>query len=342
MRSQKDARKAMLGVGLARANPTQNQELACANAPMLDSPPPSSNRVIAGAVGAISRSLDQFQNQMKEVQDLVAAGNVVIEIDTDLVDGSIVRDRLEIDSVQQAELIESIRLSGQQVPILVRINPNALGRYQIAYGHRRVAACRALGRKVLGVVKSLSDRDLLVAQGQENNARSDLSFIERATYALKLEEHGLDRGSIMAALSCDKADASKLISVARAVPPELVAAIGPARKAGRPRWLGLVEMLSGETAQAVLAPVLKDPAFLQAVSDERFNRIFESLHAKPKRGGSWDVWRANDGREVVRIARSERVVNLEINQKLAPDFGEFVVARLPELFQAFAAKRPAG
>ena len=64
------------------------------------------------------------------------------------------------------------------------------------------------------VVRQMSDAELVVAQGQENSARRDLSFIERALYAAKLEEAGFDRETIMAALNVDKTGLSRLISVA--------------------------------------------------------------------------------------------------------------------------------
>ena len=64
------------------------------------------------------------------------------------------------------------------------------------------------------MVRQLSDRELVVAQGQENSARADLSFIERARFALHLEVAGYDRETIISALSVDKTTVSRLISVA--------------------------------------------------------------------------------------------------------------------------------
>lgn len=332
MTSHKGNRNAMLGLGLARANfspmPEHNEAAA-----------PGAERVMSGAVGAVSRSLDHFQNQMKAVQDLVASGSSVVELDADLIEDSILKDRLEIDEISQAGLIASIQLNGQQVPILVRQHPSLTGRYQIAFGHRRVAACRTLGRKVAAVVRMLNDKELLIAQGQENSARRDLSFIERASFALKLEQRGLDRDAIMAAMSTDKTELSKLLSVARAVPAEIISAIGPAAKAGRPRWLGMAEGLASQKTNKKLPAVLEQLEFRQLTSDERFNRVFDILHAKPKRGSSGDSWKAPDGREIARIIRSDRVWTLAIDQKQAPDFGQYVHDRLPGLYQAFAAEK---
>jgi ParB family chromosome partitioning protein len=47
-----------------------------------------------------------------------------------------------------------------------------------------------------------------------------LSFIERAAFALTLEEAGFQRSVIQSALSIDRAEVSKLIAVAKAVPAD--------------------------------------------------------------------------------------------------------------------------
>ena len=56
-------------------------------------------------------------------------------------------------------------------------------------------------------------RRLVLAQGKENSERRDLSFIERAMFAVHLEERGFDRNVVMAALSVDKSEAAKLFAV---------------------------------------------------------------------------------------------------------------------------------
>ena len=128
-----------------------------------------------GAIGAVSRSIDQLKSQ------------AVIELATHLIDASFIEDRLGTSPEDHASLLASIREHGQQVPILVRPNPQQEGRYQIAYGHRRLRAAIELERPVRAIVKPLTDEQLVVAQGQENSARTNLSFIERALFAAQLE-----------------------------------------------------------------------------------------------------------------------------------------------------------
>lgn len=331
MSSQKDIRRAMLGAGLAVANsvsPSSGETVA----------PPKSERVVAGAIGAVSRSLDQFQSDLQTAQDLVASGAAVIDLDPAEIDASDLKDRLEINTDDHTALANAIRENGQQVPILVRPHPDMPGRYQVAYGHRRLAACRDIGFRVRAVVRKLTDRELFVAQGQENSARKDLSFIERALFARRLEERGIDREAIMSALDVDKTEVSKLISVARAVPSDLVEAIGPAPKAGRPRWLALAERSSRARIQRSVTALISSDDFRARPTDDRFKLVFDAMAPNAKQKPKAQKWVSEDGTNIARIDRNETACVLSINEKSAPMFGQFLIDQLPVLYAAFKAQ----
>ena len=193
---------------------------------------PDRPRYAKGAIGAISRSVADLQ------------ARALIEIDPMQIDGGGLQDRLESDSAEDAALRDSIAEYGQQVPVLVRPHPEQEGRFQIVYGRRRVLALRELGRPVKALVRQLDDRDLVIAQGQENTARRDLSFIEKASFARQMQEAGYDRKIIGDTLSMDKTLISRLISVIDRIAPQIVQAIGAAPSVGRDRWLALAEAIT--------------------------------------------------------------------------------------------------
>ena len=182
---------------------------------------------------------------------------------------------LALIPTELADLVAQIREHGQQVPILVRPHPEANGRYQVAYGHRRLAAVKELGIKVRAVIRELSDDQLVVSQGQENNARTNLSYIERALFAARLEDRSFSREVIMAALNVDKAALSKMISVVRQIPIELIEAIGAAPEVGRRRWMEFAEKLPKAKIelQALLASLSADNS-----SDQRFQEAVDALN----------------------------------------------------------------
>ena len=217
-------------------------------------------RAQKGAIGAVSRS----------IADLKARS--VIELDPDLIEAGGLQDRLESDAVDDSALARSIGEYGQQVPVLVRPHPDHDGRYQIDYGRRRVLAMRALGQPVKALVRDLDDRALVLAQGQENTARRDLSFIETVNFARQLQDAGYDRKVICDALSVDKTLASRMLSVAGRLSPALIEAIGAAPSVGRDRWLALADLVEAG-GDAVTAAV-------GDTSDARFQAVWDHLTAK--------------------------------------------------------------
>ena len=161
----------------------------------------------SGAFGSVVREIDALAakaDAAREIEARLTAGEIVVELDPSEIDASFVADRLSQDDDEFQALVQAIRERGQDSPILVRRHPDAETRYQVAFGHRRVRAAQVLGRPVRAVVKQLTNRDLVLAQGQENSARANLSFVERALFARRLEEIGQDRETIMSALGVDK------------------------------------------------------------------------------------------------------------------------------------------
>ena len=290
-----------------------------------------------GAVGAMSRSLERISADIdaaKALEQRLLAGADVVELDSSTIDSSFVSDRLDEGAEGCAALAASIREHGQQVPILVRPHPEVSGRYQIAYGHRRLRALRDLGLKVRAVVRSLTDEQLVIAQGQENSARRDLSFIERASFAVLLEDRGFGRETIMAALTVDKTELSRLISCRRSLPDELVLAIGAAPKAGRRRWMEMAESLQGIDASKAWLGIRADPAFQKLDSDARFLRMFAAVSNRSPPRKSPD-WIDDGGKKIARIDDDAGWLRISIDKAVDADFGAFLVDQLPALFRAY-------
>jgi ParB family transcriptional regulator, chromosome partitioning protein len=225
----------------------------------------------AGAVNAVRSAFSDIERENAALRAAAADGERVLEIDAGLIDPSPFPDRFpDPDDASFAVLRESIAARGQEVPVLLRPHPASPGRYQTAYGHRRVRALGELGRPVRAVIRDLSDDALAAAQGVENAARTDLSYIERAVFALRLEEAGRPRAIVQDALAIDKAAASKLVAVARAIPAPVIAAIGRAPRAGRPRWQSFADALANPNALPRVRQRIAAPDFAALDSDARF------------------------------------------------------------------------
>jgi ParB family chromosome partitioning protein len=316
-------------LGAADASPAS--ELAAANSPLN---PPARPRAPAGAVRAMSLTLDKIEEESRALRTALSTGAAIVELDPEAIDAAFIADRLPgPDDAEFEALKQSIAAHGQTVPILVRPHPTQAGRYQAAYGHRRLRAARALGAKVRAVVRTLDDHELVLAQGIENSARRDLSFIERALFALALEKSGYDRPVIMAALSTDKTELSKMLTTGRALPEAIVRAIGPAPRAGRRRWMQLAELLkSREAARRVEIELCGlDP---QTDTDARFVRALTAAAAPAPRPAP-EMIRGADGAPLARVRRDGAATLLRFDEKTAPDFADFVATRLAALYEEF-------
>lgn len=179
---------------------------------------------------------------------------------TRLIDPSSVRMSAVMDRIDPSdgleELISSIQEHGQKVPVLVRRTED--GAFEIVYGRRRLLACRELGRKVRATVMDMTDEEALIAQGVENNARQDPSFIERALFVAgiirelgKTDETRKNAQTIAyRALQIDESLVSRMNRIANGIPIELIHAIGPAHGVGRRVWEKLFRLCEKDISRA--------------------------------------------------------------------------------------------
>ncbi|WOI58220.1 plasmid partitioning protein RepB [Palleronia sp. LCG004] len=226
-------------------------------------------RYSKGAIGAVSQSIADLKTRS------------IVDLDPFTIEAGGLQDRLEHDDADHALLMDSLKTYGQQVPILVRHHPETADRYQIVYGRRRVLALRDLGQPVKAMIRDLDDREAIMAQGQENSARRDLSFIERVNFARQMIEAGYDRKIIGDALSTDKTLISRMISISESLPVELIETIGAAPGIGRDRWLDFSRRWTEaeydiEDAETMLSSCPSDG------SDARFDYLHEWLTRKDR------------------------------------------------------------
>ena len=290
------------------------------------------------AMGLTLKDLSDEANEARALRAQLNSGAHVIDIDPNSIDPSFVRDRLEAHEGEDFEVFKaSIDQDGQQVPVLVRPSVEEEGRYQAAYGHRRIAALKALGRPVRAIVRNLTDEQLVVAQGKENTDRRDLSFIERALFAARLEDRGFSRLAIAASLSLQKGNLSTMVSIARHIPEEVIVAIGAAQKVGRPRWEQLAELL--KHAGQKWRDAIEEPSFTSLPSDQRFERIFKAVSRRAEKLAQ--VVSSAEGRPVASARRTKVLTHLTINNRHVPEFADYLLEQIPEIYAAFQRRKDA-
>ncbi len=288
---------------------------------------PAKPRYKTGAIGAVSQSIAELKRRS------------VVDIDPGLIENAGLLDRLDDDDGLEA-LMESIARYGQQVPVLLRPHPEEEGRFQVVYGRRRVTALSRLNQPVKAMIRDLDDRDLVLAQGQENTARRDLTFIEKANFAWQMRQEGYKREVICDALHVDKTVISRMLSIAERIGQDLIHAIGAAPSVGRDRWLKLAELVERVDWDPVTLAVGK-------TSDARFDETMRLLEKydpgpqtprkKPRKPPAPrpEVLRGPEGQQIAQISERGRKVTLTFDRNKAGGFESWLIANLAEIHRSW-------
>jgi ParB family chromosome partitioning protein len=321
---------------MSRENPFAKLDMASISA---NQTPTKPGYGMTGAAKTVVRSIEDMAENTKKLME----GEVIVDLDPRLIDVSFVADRLSDDDEEFQELLRAIKESGQTTPILVRPSSTDANRYMVVFGHRRLKVARALGVPVRAIVKKLDDITSAIVQGQENAARSNLSFIERAYFAQNLIASGMTKETVRSSLAVDEAMLSKMLAVVEAVPVSVIQALGASKKIGRDRWLSL--------RQLVLAPALCKVAvehsgsadFQKLPEGERFDALHDYLKRykaksaakKPKIEAPAQDWVSTDrSLNFVMNARAKKVA-IELSNVEARPFSEWLSSRMDRLYDEY-------
>lgn len=310
---------------------------------------PAAGYTARGATRSLMNSLGELAEKAAKADELLES-DLIVEIDPAAIDDSFVTDRLPDDEdAKDRELREAIESQGQKSPVRLRVHPDHPARYQIVFGHRRVRVARALGRPVKSVIEALSDIEHVIAQGQENSAREDLSFIERAMFAKQLLDRGFDRETIQSALSADAPMVTRMLSVATRVPANVIQGIGRAKGVGRDRWQEFAQLIEQPANRAAVEDLVSGPVsgpvFGQASSDARFEQALNVMKStkRPQRVAppkpTTTKWQPRDKTISADVVDSSRSVELKFKSKDSGAFGRYLAANLDELYDQFLKQR---
>ena len=173
----------------------------------------------------------------------------------------------------------------------------------------------------------------------EHSPRGGCVFRDRTTWSGHLVRaviRAVDRATILAAVEPNKGNLSVMLSIANAVPAQIIAAIGPAPKVGRPRWSDFAEALQASGAVEAARAALDKADFRDAETDTRFRLIFSAVtvaRAAPVSSHSRSILSEN-GSMIGRVERSARGARMVFED---PAFVDFLAARLAQLHAEFRA-----
>jgi ParB family chromosome partitioning protein len=298
---------------------------------------------MTGAAKTVVRSIEDLAENTKKLME----GEVIVELDPRLLDVSAVADRLSDDGEEYQELKQAIRDAGQTTPILVR--PFGDGqRYMVVFGHRRRKVAEELGIPVKAVVKKLDDITSAIAQGQENSARSNLSFIERAYFAQNLIAAGMTKDVVRSSLAIDEAMLSKMLGVVEVVPEPVIKTVGASKKVGRDKWLSLRQLLLTPALLRAATDRSLSPDFLAISEDKRFDALHgylkryqtKSAAKAPKTVKSGVAWTSSDRSLSFAMNAKSKKVAIELSNAEAKPFSEWLSSRIDGLYEEYRQSKP--
>lgn len=312
-----------------------------------EDPHPENRAVLDYAAKGATRSLLSSIDEMAAHAGKLLEGETIVELDPALIDDSFAKDRFSLEGDDYRDELErvvaAVRERGQDTPVLVRPHPQQPGRYMLVFGHlRRLSAVR-LGRKVRAVVKQMTDREHVIAQGQENNGRANTSFIEKAVFAADIVNRHFDddHSTVMAALGADKSTLSKMLAVA-SLPEALLKGIGRANRIGRDRWYDFKLLLDKPSNLEKALQFVTSTSIASLPSDQRFEALATHLKtAKAEKARKPAVtrsaWTPADGRLAAETVADGKKFTLALKAR-GPDaraFGDYLTEHLDRLYEEF-------
>ncbi|WP_323764035.1 plasmid partitioning protein RepB [Marinovum sp.] len=253
-------------------------------------------------------------------------------LSVDLIDPSPIRDRIDLTEGLE-DLKASLASEGQQIPILVRSKPDS-DRFEIVTGRRRLQATKDLGRDTIqAFVRRMSDEEAFIAQGVENNARLETSFIERARTIVTALDAGFTQVQVEKFLGVDQSMISRMKSIYSGLGEDLVLAIGPARGTGRRKWERLQKIVS----EIGLDKATECALSLAGESSERFDALIKKLE---ERFGSRPSKRAPSPSPLEPLTATRRGKQLVIRTTTAPEgFLDYLQEQLQHLLEQYEKQR---
>lgn len=325
---------------MSRENPFAKLDMASISA---NQTPTKPGYGMTGAAKTVVRSIEDLAENTKKLME----GEVIVELDPRLIDASSVADRLSEDDEEYAKLRQAIEKSGQTTPILVRPSLSGSRRFMVVFGHRRLRVAKELGITVKAVVKDLDDTASAIAQGQENSARANLSFIERAYFAQNLLASGMTKDVVRSSLAVDEAMLSKMLGVVDVVPSAIIKALGPSKKIGRDKWLSLRQLLLAPALMKVATDIVATADFLKLGEEKRFDELHASLKRykiksaakKPKSSESGKDWTSIDRSLTFMMSAKSKKIAIELSNVEARPFGDWLSDHMDRLYDEYTASK---
>ena len=155
-------------------------------------------------IANLKKKADAFKNR-SDYAKLTSKSGSFYDFDVDIISPDPNQPRKNFDEAALQELADDLKKNGLIQPIVVRDDPDNVGKFIVVAGERRLKAAKLAGfKKIRSILSSYDSSQLGYVQIAENAKRDNLKFYEMAEFIVSRADAGEKQADIAEKLGTSK------------------------------------------------------------------------------------------------------------------------------------------
>ena len=163
-------------------------------------------------IANLKKKADAFKNR-SDYAKLTSKSGSFYDFDVDIISPDPNQPRKNFDEAALQELADDLKKNGLIQPIVVRDDPDNVGKFIVVAGERRLKAAKLAGfKKIRSILSTYDNSQLGYVQIAENAKRDNLKFYEMAEFIVSRSDAGEKQAGIAEKLGLSKTRISEYMS----------------------------------------------------------------------------------------------------------------------------------
>lgn len=163
-------------------------------------------------IANLKKKADAFKNR-SDYAKLTSKSGSFYDFDVDIISPDPNQPRKNFDEAALQELADDLKKNGLIQPIVVRDDPDNVGKFIVVAGERRLKAAKLAGfKKIRSILSTYDNSQLGYVQIAENAKRDNLKFYEMAEFIVSRSDAGEKQADIAEKLGLSKTRISEYMS----------------------------------------------------------------------------------------------------------------------------------
>ncbi len=162
-------------------------------------------------IANLKKKADAFKNR-SDYAKLTSKSGSFYDFDVDIISPDPNQPRKNFDEAALQELADDLKKNGLIQPIVVRDDPDNVGKFIVVAGERRLKAAKLAGfKKIRSILSTYDNSQLGYVQIAENAKRDNLKFYEMAEFIVSRSDAGEKQADIAEKLGLSKTKLSEFM-----------------------------------------------------------------------------------------------------------------------------------